>query len=193
MAYIGETLPLIFFDYLPAEMLFAHGDLDKSSPVSETARLVRKMRNAQRKMLITLYQSDLDRARNEPKPVLIRYVLVSGATHTDFVVEEPLCRQYSHVVELLTHYDMRSGDPPVGDAYIPLSPRACTMTLNPTPHDCDDGLSKTLQEEGEEEEENDVMGSPMPSAGRPNTILIYPASLKKRPMLMRLASLVSPF
>ncbi|CCW65488.1 unnamed protein product [Phytomonas sp. EM1] len=190
LAHTGETLPLIFFDYFPEEMLFAHGDADMSAPVSETARLVYKMRNAQRKMLMTLYQSDPDRALNGPSPVLIEYVLVPGATHTDFVVEEPLSGGYSHALELLENYNMcpsnqRSNGGSSSGAYIPVSPKASTSTAGYVDHD----RSELVLTTGHEENAKSITKL----VGRPDTILIPPEFSKKRPMVMRLASFVSPF
>lgn len=151
----GEALAINVFDFLPRCMYFIHGDADCSAPVSESANIALVMRNAQRTRLAKRGTTDGWESRTQSlEPVTVEYIVVSGATHTDAIVEECLCARTSHVVDFLHHCDLRDAK----------------RRLAPSDDECS-----------------------LDSPQRPDGTLRTPAPHDVRPLLMRLASFVSPF
>ncbi|KAG5504556.1 hypothetical protein JIQ42_06391 [Leishmania sp. Namibia] len=218
----GEVLPDNIFDFFPQRMFFVHGDADKSAPVTESANIVYVMRNAQRDAIVKRIQENPDAARTLPKPVTIEYILVPGATHTDSIIEEPLCGN-SHIVEFLSYYDVDdderrhaqlTGRPPVtasissdgaAVATDAMGSRTPSVVASSTPGGAADGtvsVSKQVDFDTISKGLSPVLDGissdarytfPVLPVMRPDGILLPPCPSSSRPRLMRLASIICPF
>ncbi|CAC9471309.1 putative ecotin [Leishmania infantum JPCM5] len=217
----GEVLPDNIFDFFPQRMFFVHGDADKSAPVTESANIVYVMRNAQRDAIVKVIQENPEAAKTLPKPVTIEYILVPGATHTDSIIEEPLCGN-SHIVEFLCYYDIddderrhaqlsgrtlagaisKDGGAVVTDA---MHSRTSSLAVSSAAGGAADGSAsgpKLTDLDAISQGLSPVLGGispdarytfPVLPATRPDGILISPCPPSSRSKLMRLASYICPF
>ncbi|ORC88081.1 uncharacterized protein TM35_000181380 [Trypanosoma theileri] len=167
-AETGEVIPKNIFDFLPEYMFFIHGDADCSAPLSESANLAFMMRNAQRAYLAERYTSTDYVNAMEPRlrPVVIEFILVPGANHTDAIVDECFCSKSSHVVDFLCNYSTNDE-------------RRELQLASP--------MTSDLNRELDEDE-----GGIIPSR-QPDGILYTPVPHNKRPIFLRLAAYVCPF
>ncbi|TPP47768.1 alpha/beta hydrolase fold family protein [Leishmania donovani] len=192
----GEVLPDNIFDFFPQRMFFVHGDADKSAPVTESANIVYVMRNAQRDAIVKVIQENPEAAKTLPKPVTIEYILVPGATHTDSIIEEPLCGN-SHIVEFF-----KDGGAVVTDA---VHSRTSSLAVSSAAGGAADGSAsgpKLTDLDAISQGLSPVLGGispdarytfPVLPATRPDGILISPCPPSSRSKLMRLASYICPF
>nr|CAJ2469796.1 unnamed protein product [Leishmania braziliensis] len=218
----GEVLPDNIFDFFPQRMFFMHGDADKSAPLTESANIVYIMRNAQRDAIVKAIQENPEAAKTLPKPVTIEYILVPGATHTDSIIEEPLCGN-SHIVEFLSYYDIddderrhaqltgktataasigKDGGASVTDG---VHSRTSSVTASSAAGGATDGsssVSKLMDLEAISKGLSPVLSGispevhykfPIIPATRPDGFLLSPCPSSSRSKLMRLASYICPF
>ncbi|GET87220.1 hypothetical protein, conserved [Leishmania tarentolae] len=217
----GEVLPDNIFDFFPQRMFFVHGDADKSAPVTESANIVYMMRNAQRDAIVKVIQENPEAAKTLPKPVTMEYILVPGATHTDSIIEEPLCGS-SHIVEFLCYYDIdddeRRHAQLTGRASVGASGKDTSAVVVDAVHSrtsslavgsatggvtdsCASGpklmdldaISKGLTPVLEGISQDVHCTFPVLPATRPDGILLSPCPPHSRRKLMRLASAICPF
>ncbi|KEG08807.1 ecotin [Trypanosoma grayi] len=127
------------------------------------------MRNAQTARLAEHYTSSGSQngSGRQAPPVMIEYILVPGANHTDAIIEECLCAKASHLVEFLCYYSTNEG-------------RRVQQSDTPT----DSVNAETSLEDDD--------GQIVPSK-HPDGTLWTPAPHNKRPLLIRLGSYVCPF
>ncbi|CBZ25052.1 conserved hypothetical protein [Leishmania mexicana MHOM/GT/2001/U1103] len=217
----GEVLPDNIFDFFPQRMFFVHGDADKSAPVTESANIVYVMRNAQRDAIVKVIQENPEAAKTLPKPVTMEYILVPGATHTDSIIEEPLCGN-SHIVEFLCYYDIddderrhaqltgrtsvgaisKDGGAVVTDA---AHSRTSSLAVSSAASGAADGSAsgpKLMDLDSISKGLSPALGGisadarytfPVLPATRPDGILISPCPPSTRSKLMQLASYICPF
>ncbi|KAH9600828.1 Alpha/beta hydrolase fold-3 [Trypanosoma melophagium] len=167
-AETGEAIPKNIFDFLPQYMFFIHGDADCSAPLSESANIAFVMRNAQRAHLAERYTSTeyLQAVKSRVRPVVIEFILVPGANHTDAIVDECICSNSSHVVDFLYSYSTNDE-------------RRERQLASPVVSDINNEM---------DEDEGEIVPS-----RHPDGILYTPAPHDKRPILMRWAAYVCPF
>ncbi|KPI84855.1 hypothetical protein ABL78_6083 [Leptomonas seymouri] len=205
----GEVLPDNIFDYFPQRMFFVHGDADKCAPVTESANIVYLMRNAQRDAIVRAVSKNPDAAKTLPKPVTMEYILVPGATHTDCIIEEPLCGN-SHVVEFLCYYDIDDDErrhaqlngkstgvgPATGSN--PHSRTSSVMLSNASPAE----VPKVIEPDALQVGMSPVLTNlsktaeyhfPVLPVTHPDGILLSPCPSSSRRKLMRAASFICPF
>ncbi|KAG5509067.1 hypothetical protein JKF63_06075 [Porcisia hertigi] len=191
----GEVLPDNIFDFLPQRMFFMHGDADKSAPATESASIVYLMRNAQRDAIVRLIRNNPEAAVTLPKPATIEFILVPGATHTDAIIEEPLCGN-SHIVEFLLYYDIdddeRRQAQLQGRTQAPVSTnKDGQAVMTDLAHSRTSSTGTSSAAGGVSPDPLHILPSFCPI--RPDGILLSPCPSSTRPRLMRLASYICPF
>ncbi|KAL7702972.1 ecotin [Lotmaria passim] len=209
-ARTGEVLPDNIFDYFPQRMFFVHGDADKSAPVTESANIVYLMRSAQRDAIVKLIRENPEAAKALPRPVTFEYILVPGATHTDSIIEEPLCGN-SHIVEFLCYYDLDNdemrhaqltGKSSGGAAPDNHSHSRTSSVLLSNADSSEVSVAKMMEPDALSSGMSPVLSNlsksaqyqfPVLPVARPDGILLSPCPSSKRRRLMRLASFVCPF
>ena len=92
----GDPLPHDVLNFFPRDVEFLHGDEDHSAPVTESTHLAEVMRSFQRHRR-TVPETAPSALKSDM--VNIRCVIIPGASHTDPIVEEPLCGRGACVIQ----------------------------------------------------------------------------------------------